>query len=264
MARIKQTDKDLLELKGLHLYHHQGSNCAARIRMALEEKGLKWTGHSINLVTCEHLKPEYLRINPESCVPALIHNGFSITGSEDILRYLEETYPEPSLCTGTEKEKAEIWRWVDEAAHSHLDTTVSFLYAHKMGRPCAKKHLPIYEKINPERARFIKERGYNMSEKQRLEAIAHNHKMFQKLEDNLSRKAYLAGDEFSLADIAWGMNIILLENFGFNFSEYPKVNEWSQKIRQRPAYNDKVRIPKFPQWLIYCMFKIKRFLYRTV
>ncbi len=48
----------------LELYHNYTSVCAAKVRFALEEKGLEWTGHYVDIFSGEQHKPEYLKLNP--------------------------------------------------------------------------------------------------------------------------------------------------------------------------------------------------------
>jgi len=59
----------------LELYHHGSSACAAKVRFALAEKELDWTGHYVDILKGEQLDPAYLRINPKGVVPALVHDG---------------------------------------------------------------------------------------------------------------------------------------------------------------------------------------------
>ena len=45
------------------LYHYWDSFCSFKVRLCLEEKGLDWTGHHINLMRFENLTPDYLAVN---------------------------------------------------------------------------------------------------------------------------------------------------------------------------------------------------------
>jgi glutathione S-transferase len=59
----------------LILYHHNISVCAQKVRVALAEKDLPWEGVHVDLMLGEHLKPEFLKINPRGLVPVLVHDG---------------------------------------------------------------------------------------------------------------------------------------------------------------------------------------------
>ena len=65
----------------VELYHFWSSVCSVRCRMALEEKGVKWTSKYIDLFKFDQLRPEYLKINPDGMVPTLVHNGEPIRES---------------------------------------------------------------------------------------------------------------------------------------------------------------------------------------
>ena len=97
MAVIVPTDKSVESLEGIHLYHGDISNCSMRVRMTLVEKGLPWTSHHLDLKLKENISDEYFGINPNGLVPTLIDDGVVHIESNDIIDYLDETYPEPSL-----------------------------------------------------------------------------------------------------------------------------------------------------------------------
>ena len=53
------------------LYHHGSSVCAAKVRFAMEEKGMDWDGVYIDILKGEQFDPEYIKINPKAVVPHL-------------------------------------------------------------------------------------------------------------------------------------------------------------------------------------------------
>ncbi len=59
----------------LILHHAWRSSASRRVRLCLAEKGLEYKGHVVNLEAMEHHSPEYLKINPNGVIPALIHDG---------------------------------------------------------------------------------------------------------------------------------------------------------------------------------------------
>ena len=50
----QESDPDIQSMRGIHLYQYFLSNCSQRVCIALEQKGLKWTPHRINLFTQEN------------------------------------------------------------------------------------------------------------------------------------------------------------------------------------------------------------------
>lgn len=81
----------------LHLYHHNSSVCAAaKVRIALAEKGLAWDGTLMTLKG-DQFDPAYLQLNPNAVVPTLVHDGRAIIESNVILEYLDDALPTPPL-----------------------------------------------------------------------------------------------------------------------------------------------------------------------
>jgi len=81
----------------LELWHEWNSVHSFKVRIVLAEKKLAWTERRVELLRFEHLRPEYLRLNPNGVVPTLVHDGRVILESSLICQYLDETYPDPAL-----------------------------------------------------------------------------------------------------------------------------------------------------------------------
>src|SRR5947207_6318270 len=74
------------------------SSAAFRVRIALNLKGIKVDHAFRHLRKGEHRAPDYVAINPQKLVPALVlGSGEVLTQSMAILEYLEETHPQPPL-----------------------------------------------------------------------------------------------------------------------------------------------------------------------
>ena len=82
----------------IELYHFWSSVCSVRCRMALEEKGLKWTSRYIDLFKFDQLRPEYLAVNPDGVVPTLVHNRIPIRESTIINEYIDPPLTVQGLC----------------------------------------------------------------------------------------------------------------------------------------------------------------------
>ncbi len=79
------------------LHHGWRSSASRRVRLCLEEKGLSYEGHVVDMAKMEHHSPEYLKINPLGVIPTLIHDGRPLHESGTICEYLDETFPDPPL-----------------------------------------------------------------------------------------------------------------------------------------------------------------------
>lgn len=80
----------------LHGYFRSGASW--RVRIALAAKGVRVSQVSHHLRKGEQTRPDYLKINPQGLVPALVlDQGQTLTQSLAIIEYLEESYPEKPL-----------------------------------------------------------------------------------------------------------------------------------------------------------------------
>ena len=104
----------------LELYHSWDSFCSFKVRLCLEEKGLAWTGHHLDLMKFENLRPDYLRLNPAGVVPTLVDNGAVVVESSFINEYLDDTFPEVSLRPESPYEKARMRVWLIRSENEAL------------------------------------------------------------------------------------------------------------------------------------------------
>lgn len=118
----------------IELYHNDMSVCAQKVRLALAEKKLSWEGHHLNLRAADQQKPEYLKLNPNAVVPALVDNGTVIIESTVINEYLDDAYPEPRLKPADAAGRARMRLWtkqLDEGVHaatSVVSSAIAFRY----------------------------------------------------------------------------------------------------------------------------------------
>lgn len=94
----------------LQLYGFWRSLAAYRVRAALHLKGLAFEEKPVNLLAGEQHDPEYLKINPQGAVPALVVEGLSrpLFQSMAILDYLDQTHPNPPLMPAQAADRARV------------------------------------------------------------------------------------------------------------------------------------------------------------
>lgn len=246
MVVVVPTNKAVLEFKGLHLYHADRSNCAARVRLLLEEKDLPWVSHHINLGKKENISEEYFGINPKGVVPALVDDGTVITESNDILVYLEEKFPDPGFREVAADRQAEIDYWLKMSGDLHLPAIKTHQYF--------KMNAALLVKTEEEEARYRKLQkdpdmlefhgkhggGNSFSEADNDAAVALLDDNFAKMEAAIGEAGWLVGDAYTLADISWSPTITTLMAGRFDFSKYPNIQEWYERIAQRPQFEKAV------------------------
>ncbi len=212
--------------------------------LALYEKGLKFESVFLNPGKFEHHSDEFKKINPNGQVPALDHDGKIITESTVICEYLEDEFPtEPPLRPVDSFGRAQmrIWtKWVDE----YFCWCVSTIGWERMVKGMARKlgdeefekaveRIPLYEqRVKWRRARegFPQE---ILDEEMRKVAYS-----IKKLEARLAVSPWLAGEQYTLADIC---NFAIANGMERGFAELvnekdsPHIMAWVRKINERPA-----------------------------
>ena len=264
MPTLTSTDADVQALRGLHLYHAQLSNSSMRVRLLLEEKALKWTTHLLDATKQENLSNRYLRINPTSLIPALVHNGVVITESSDILYYLEAHFAEPRFSPVEQRELAKMHDWVDLAASSHSTTLKPWQYHVTGTRTKRREDMPRYRQIqsDPELVAFHERSLDGFSAEEFADTVQRNHVILARMEAALGEAPWLVGRDYGLADMAWFPNVLLLDLLGFPTEKYPSVRRWLALIRSRPSARRAIgrSLLRLPRWLLRPIVRLRKAL----
>lgn len=253
--------KDMSQLDGLHLFCNPYSNCSGRVMLAVAEKELDVQIHEIDLLKGEQLSLEYYAINPTCDLPAIVHNGIKMGDSITILRYLENVFPEKSLTPTDPIQKKLMDDLLDEAARSHMEYIVPWIYAKGLGRLPTPEQKAFYDKYVPHRSQFHNDRtaGKTATNLNLAEQALNN--ALNKLEERLTHHKFLVGDSYSLADVAWFPSLFLIGKiFGFSLKKYPAILRWMLEIEKRPAFLSgiKAHLKSIPFWLLRLIIKVVR------
>lgn len=242
MGIVKPTNESVLEFEGIHLYHAGVSNCSMRVRITLEEKGLPWTSHHLNILKKEHITPEYFGINPNGLVPTLVHDGKVIIESDDIIEYLDETFPEPALRPPEGPDRDAMNAWLHRATSIHLSAVKTHIYEKRIRGTMAHsaEENERYERLqaNQKLLEFHhKSNNDSFSQDELDAATATLDACFSDLNDALAGREWLVGGRFSLADIAWvPLHYTLHVLTGYSFAGLANLTEWARQIEERPSY----------------------------
>jgi GST-like protein len=244
MAIIVPTNKSVEAFEGLHLYHGDISNCSMRVRMTLIEKGLDWTSHHLDLKKKENISDDYFGINPNGLVPTLIDNGVVHIESNEIIDYLDETYPTPTL-RSTDRE-AEMMEWLRLAGSIHVPAVKPYVYATRMAKKIKKtdEEQKKYESLqrNEELIGFHrKHAGESMFSADDIEkSLSILGECFDKLEASLKGNTWILGEQFTLADISWIPLYHVLIGCGYPFDQYAEINRWAASFNERESFREGV------------------------
>lgn len=241
MPIINSKSSEARNLKGLDLYHFSMSNCSQKVRLCLEEKGLHWTSHPVDLVNNQHLTPEFVAINPKGLVPVLVNDGVVVIESSDIIDYLDQHFPNPPLRPSDPAERERMYRWLKlwDETQIWLKTLShnTILKGRAAGMRTQMGKLESLVK-NDELVEFMRE--FTSAEgllRTRLEsATTWIERVLGDLDTRLAAHQWLAGDAFSLADLAWSIDIHRLELIKLPLERYIAMLAWYRRIESRSGF----------------------------
>jgi len=191
-----------------------------KVHIMLEETGLPYTVHAVNIRQGDQFKPDFLKLNPNHRIPAIVDSEgpggkpMSLFESGAILLYL-------AAKTGkfVPKDQREYWTCVQWLMWQMGGVGPMFGQATHF-RGYAKEKLP-----------YPVERYTN--EANRLTRI---------LDKRLGEARYVAGDEYTIADIAIFPWMRGSERRGVTVADYPNVKRWFDGINARPAVQRGVQV----------------------
>ena len=192
-----------------------------KVSIALEEMGLAYEAHTVDIRKEEQHDPEYLKLNPNGKIPTITDpegpGGEAITIMESgaILMYLADKSGQ--FLSQNPKERMETLQWLFFQV-AHIGPMLGqFGHFYALGGKESCDHpYPL---------------GRYQNETKRSLGV---------LEEQLKDNAYLAGDEYSIADIATFPWVGCLD-WGYNAKEavsldsFPHVVAWHKKCSERPA-----------------------------
>ena len=229
----------------LTLYHHNISVCAQKVRLALAEKELAWTGREVDLMMQEHLTPEYLKINPRGLVPVLVHDGIPVCESTVILEYIEDVFFEKPLRPETPLGAARMRMWTkvpDEGLHTACaSVTYAASFAHQLRNhhdkaDWEKRLAKLPDRARAQRQRQIFDMGFDAPFVK--DAVLLHDKVLKDMNTALDDNEWLAGAQFSLADIAMIPYVTRLDRLGLDemWAQRPSVARWFEAVQARPSF----------------------------
>ena len=231
----------------LVLYNAPHSTCSQKVRLCLAEKKLPFEEIKLDLgAGKDHLKPDYLKLNPNGVVPTLVDDGRPITNSSVICEYLDERYPDVRLTPDDLVERARMRAWmrfleeVPTAAVRVPSFNMAFLP--RFAGLDRDRFLEEQADIRPLRKHFYRRMGPSGFKKEDVEAsLEQLGNTWTRMEKALVEGPWLLGARYSLADIVVTPLIDRMWDLGYAplwEAKHPRVAEWYERIRARPAYRD--------------------------
>lgn len=187
----------------------------ARTQWALEELGIPYDYVQLDRSKGEHKTPEYLAINPNGKVPALVDDGVAYFESLAIAVHLGERYGvERGLWPSAPRDRADALSWSAWAVTELLYNVREYIY-HGLASPISYKP----EDQSKAAAEF------NLGATKRH---------YQMIEHRLADREYLCG-AFSLVDTLVGTTLRFGARMGVKVDGAPRVDDYVARLSQRPA-----------------------------
>ena len=259
MVRLLNQDiqtKEVLEWKGLHLFHFWGSSCSQKTRIVLNMKGLKWSSHEVNLGKSKHFSSWYLGINPRGLVPTLIKDGAVHIESNDIIQLLDSLSTQNKLVP--ERFQNKVDKLLRHENDLHLDLrTITFRFTQPRGKtPRTNKDLDNYRKggtgtvrgkVDTDKIREIEfwEKAANdgITDQAIKKSADRFHTSLVNLDNTLTKSQFLLGKEISILDIAWFIYVNRLTLCGYPIKRlHPNVNAWFKPLSERSEFAKEIII----------------------
>ncbi|MBN3138084.1 GSH-dependent disulfide bond oxidoreductase [Pectobacterium punjabense] len=185
-----------------------------KITLFLEEANLPYQLHRVNISKGEQFKPEFLAISPNNKIPAIVDTQpaegdtpISLFESGAILLYLAEKYG--VLLSSSLRERTATLQWL-------------FWQVAGFGPMLGQNHH--FNHYAPQPVPYAIERY--QQETQRL---------YRVLDKHLQDSPWLAGEHYSIADIATYPWVVSYTRQRVDLDDYPAVKAWYTRINERPA-----------------------------
>jgi glutathione S-transferase len=229
----------------LVLHHAWRSSASRRVRLCLEEKGLAYESHPVDLAKLEHHSPAYLALNPNGVIPTLVHDGRALYESGTICEYVDEVWPAPPLRPDDPWGRATMRNWIRHA-DERIQNLIIFNWRHDLQKVAEKwsdEELAAHLAKIPSKERrdiWLRVARRPYTEEERAGARATLVAMLGRMEAALAATAWLAGDRYSLADIAVVPFVKRIDEEiapdEMAAARHPRVAAWWAAIQARPAY----------------------------
>jgi len=237
----------------LKLYHAEPRANSLKALIPLKEKNLEFQSVYVDLHRFEQHEAWFVALNPEGQVPVLDHDGVIITQSTVIGEYLEDAFPQaPPLRPADAPGRARMRQW-NKFCDEHFMNYVSMHGWHRMVSIIARSidsgeferlvsRIPLHEQREKWRSARSGFSPADLDNATRKVSVA-----IDRVEQQLARTPWLAGDSYSLADINFyasgGMALHrLFPELGVE-KRAPRLMQWLERVSARAGVSAALSMP---------------------
>jgi glutathione S-transferase len=178
-------------------------------------------------------------------VPTIVHDGRVVYESAVIDEYLDDVFPDPPLRPADPWERARMRIWVKQldeglhAASATISACIAFRYQFMEGKTPEELKKTLDGYVDPDkRSRMTENVMKGVDSSFFRPAIKRVARMLDDMQDSLARGDWLAGNSFSLADIAFTPYVTRVAHLrqDWMIEARPRVADWFDRVRARPSY----------------------------
>jgi glutathione S-transferase len=163
--------------------------------------------------------PEYRKLNPNGLVPTIEDDGFVLWESNAIVRYLAAKHSAGNVWPTDLKVRADADRWMDWCTST------------------------LWPSFRPVFWNLIRTPADKRSQKEIDEGAQKTGEVLARLDAHLAGRKFVAGDQLTIADIAFGPIVYLVQNVPFERPRLANYDAWYARISDRPAFRKVVALP---------------------
>lgn len=234
----------------LTLYHYDRSTAAQRVRLLLEEKSIPWKSVVVDTArgNVDELPDDYHRLNAKGLVPVIVDNGAALAESLVIMEYVEDAFPQPPFRPASPLARAKMRLWmrkVEDGIHVASRTIgVCVVNRHIYKAAGSAKIERYYAQMRDQVRKSNDQTNIESGLDSPLlpAAVKAFKRLFEEMDETLSKNAWLAGETYSLADMALVVYVRRLESFMMAplWRDLRHLDAWYRRIAARPAYEKAV------------------------
>ena len=200
----------------MKLYQDERALNPRRVRIFAAEKGIEFSIENIDIFKSDHKTESFTALNPMQRVPVLeLDDGTTISESTAICRYFEALKPEPALMGGDPVEQGRVEMWHRRIELNLLEAvTQCFRHGHPMMAELENPQIKDWSVLNQGRAAA----------------------MLEFLNGDMADRRFIAGDSFSIADIACLCAVDFLKAARLELTEdHGNLRRWHEEVSARPS-----------------------------
>ena len=199
----------------MKLYLNKLSPNVRRVLLTAAAAGIELEEKPLDFAKGEHKSPEYLAVNPNGAVPALVDGDFVLTESRAIMQYLAAKKPDSKLFPTDAAECADVTRWQFWDS-SHFSPNAATLAFERVLKPMMGMGEPDAAKIS--------------------DALTNWRRFAAVLDKRLAGRTFVVGSSLTIADLTLAASLMYAKQADLPVAEFPNVAAWFGRMTELPAW----------------------------